>query len=233
MYIFRDQVLHWVPHCQMIWGQYLILDSAFLATLIVPNGSFDFLSTISCNKSSRKITHLGIGCMTVSRPLLSHQACMHASSLSDCSTCSRLHSFVWVPAISTKQCRMNFKCCLQASPTVHDAFVAMSWALILKHAISESYLVKTLFGIQSWHKQYHITFQCLVAKQERLVRCRLHASWFRSAALHFCWLERYSSSANKHNRDGNVKIVTARSKVRLTLSSNSILQHSGAWSSAA
>ena len=61
--------------CQIIWGTHLILDSAFLATLIVPKGSFDFLSTISWSRSSRKITHFGIGCMAVSKPLLSHQAC--------------------------------------------------------------------------------------------------------------------------------------------------------------
>ncbi len=72
--------------------KYLILDKAFLATLIVPNGSFDFFTTISCSKSSRKITHLGIGCMAVSSPFLSHQACMHALVLKTFwSTCNSLH----------------------------------------------------------------------------------------------------------------------------------------------
>lgn len=47
--------------------QYLDLESAFLATLIDPNGSLDFLSTISCSRSSKRITHLGIGCITESK----------------------------------------------------------------------------------------------------------------------------------------------------------------------
>ncbi len=40
---------------------YLILDKAFLATRMVPKGSFDFLAITSLNKSSRNIKHLVIG----------------------------------------------------------------------------------------------------------------------------------------------------------------------------
>lgn len=40
---------------------HLILDKALRATLTVPNGSFEFLATMSLSKSSRKMTHFVIG----------------------------------------------------------------------------------------------------------------------------------------------------------------------------
>ena len=87
------------------------LESAFLATLMVPNGSLDFLSTMSCSRSSRKTTHLGIGCITVSKAFLSHEACINAHKFKVAHI-----NYIWVsclsspyvPATSTKQCRMNF-----------------------------------------------------------------------------------------------------------------------------
>ena len=56
----------------------------------------------------------------------------------------------------------------------------MSWALILKHALSEPLFLKILCGIQSWQVKYHLTSRCLVARQERLVRCKWRASkqWY-------------------------------------------------------
>ena len=109
--------------------KYLILDKAFLATLIVPNGSFDFFSTMSCSKSSRKITHLGVGCMAVSKPFFSHQACMHALDSKPFRADAAVQQLAWhvlslIPATSTKQCRRKFSCCLPVSPIVHDAFAA-------------------------------------------------------------------------------------------------------------
>ncbi len=63
----------------------LILERALRATLIVPKGSLDFLATMSVSKSSRKIIHFVTGCITVSKPVLSHQAC-NAITLATC-TC--------------------------------------------------------------------------------------------------------------------------------------------------
>ncbi len=71
----KQRNVHHELHQLRIIETHLILDRALRATLIVPNGSFDFLATMSASKSSRKITHFVTGCIIVSKLILSHQAC--------------------------------------------------------------------------------------------------------------------------------------------------------------
>ena len=180
---------------------------------MVPNGSLDFLSIMSCSRSSRKITHLGIGCVTVSKDFLSHQACIKSTQVQTSSP-HHLHSGYH----DTWQClcTSHFHKAVQnelfvfSSSFSHSSWCLrsqMSWALML-HVSHDTLTSAHCMEYSIWPSSSSLVSHVSVLLQRKSVFSNvshMHQShdiipWFGSAALHDCGNFNVATVSRLHRR---------------------------------